>query len=63
MTRKWEKPEKVKIPPVHISGGMYLNLTDYARQEGITRLTARNRMLRGELKTVRVGPKTILVRI
>lgn len=63
MTRKWEKPKPVRMTPVHISGGFYLNLTDYARSQGMTRVTAYNRVQRGEVEAVKIGPKTVLVRI
>ena len=62
-TRKWEKKMPKKMTPVHIPGGFYLNLTDYARSIGVTRLTAYNRVERGEVDVVRVGPKTVLIRI
>lgn len=63
MTRKWEKPIPQQIPPVHVPAGFYLPLTDYARREGMTRLTAYNRARRGEIHTVRLGERTVLVKI
>lgn len=62
-TRKWEKTLPKKMTPVHIPGGFYLNLTDYARSIGVTRLTAYNRVQKGDVDTVRVGPKTVLIKI
>ena len=62
-TRKWEKIQPQKMTPVHIPGGFYLNLTDYARSVGVTRLTAYNRVQKGDVDVVRVGPKTVLIKI
>jgi hypothetical protein len=61
--RAWSHPSPIDIEPVLIKRGHYLSITDYARQAGVTRLTAYNQMRRGEIDTVRVGVKTVLVKI
>lgn len=62
-TRKWEKRQPSKMTPAYIRSGFYLSLTDYARSIGVTRLTAYNRVQKGEVDVVRVGPKTVLIKI
>lgn len=63
MTRKWEKPKPQKVTPVYLQAGFYLNLMDYARKEGITRMTAYLRVQKGEVDVARVGDKTVLIKI
>jgi hypothetical protein len=61
--RKINSPEPIDIQPVRIGTGWYLALNDYARKLGITRVAAHNRVLRGEIKVVKVGPRTVLVKV
>ena len=51
------------IAPAYIRRGFYLTITDYARRAGVTRLTAYNQLERGEIDGVRIGPKTVLIRV
>lgn len=62
--RVYTKPVPVAVEPVFISGGRYVTLTDYARREGITRMTAYNLIKKGAISgSVRVGGRAVLIRV
>ncbi len=62
--RPYTKPIPVDVKPVFISGGRYVTLTDYARREGITRMTAYNLIKKGAVSgAVRVGGRAVLIRV
>ena len=62
--RVYVKPVPVEVKPVFISGGRYVTLTDYARREGITRMTAYNLIKKGAVSgCVRVGGRAVLIRL
>lgn len=62
--RVYTKPQPIDVQPTFISGGRYVTLTDYARREGITRMTAYNLIKKGVISgSVRVGGRAVLIRI
>lgn len=62
--RNYIHPVPVVVQPTHISGGRYVTLTDYARREGITRMTAYNLLKKGAISgSVRVGGRAVLIRV
>lgn len=62
--RVYIKPTPVAVEPTFIPGGHYVTLTDYARREGITRMTAYNLIKKGAVSgSVRVGGRAVLIRI
>ena len=64
MKRVYIKPQPIEVKPTFISGGRYVTLTDYARREGITRMTAYNLIKKGAVSgSVRVGGRAVLIRV
>ena len=62
--RVYIKPQPIEVSPTFISGGRYVTLTDYARREGITRMTAYNLLKKGAISgSVRVGGRAVLIRV
>jgi len=62
--RIYVKPKPIAVQPVFISGGHYVTLTDYARREGITRMTAYNLIKKGTISgSVKVGGRSVLIRV
>lgn len=53
--KKYNKIEPQQVEPIVIPAGKYLTLSDYARSEGITRMTAYLRAKRGGIITIMVG--------
>ncbi len=51
------------VAPVYIPAGFYLLPSDYARMVGVTRITVRNRLNRGDVDGIQVGKNMRLVRV
>ena len=63
MKRQYIHREPIAVQPTRLEAGEYLTLSDYARSKGLTRLTIYNMVKRGDLVSVRVGNKALLIRI
>ena len=46
MTRSYTRIEKQHVEPIEVPAGRYLTLSDYAKTQGMHRLTAYTRMKR-----------------
>ncbi len=54
---------KRKIKITKIRGGKYTTVSNYSKIQKITPQTTINRMRRGEIKGIEIGPQTFLIKV